>query len=190
MSLYRNAVWFLNGINHYTRSVHHWVLTLIVCRCKLKQANKQTKSECILCYQNVNILSTQNYSLSDELFLCIQGQASGYQISDRHMVPREGCSHNSSIHWWHAMLMMAASPDSTSGVGNVANCESTGLFGLLQKRRINTDCFSSPYARCLGRAMKQHLKALSHRTWMCRWWGGPLWSLVPTVESAEQQPSP
>lgn len=63
------------------------------------------------------------------------------------------------------------------------------LFGLLQKRRINAGCFSSPYSWCLGRVMKQHLKTLSQRTWMCRWWGGPSWSLVPTVESAEQQPS-
>lgn len=58
-------------------------------------------------------------------FLCIQGQASGYQISDRHTAPSESCSHNSSIHWWHGMMAMAASPDSTSGVKNVANYESS-----------------------------------------------------------------
>lgn len=43
------------------------------------------------------------------------------------------------------MLMMAASPDSTSGAENVANCESSCSFGLLQKRRINTNGFSFPF---------------------------------------------
>lgn len=52
--------------------------------------------------------------------LYIQGPASWFHISDGHMAPRESCSHNSSIHWWHAILMMATSSDSTSGVEVVA----------------------------------------------------------------------